>query len=83
MLKPNTDTAVAGGKGDEDARIVSGTEHQVRGDRALTHQAVGVETLIDLIVESRCTGLACVCGHGREQPCIDDQRDGSPRHGLS
>ena len=83
MHEPEANPAVTGGEGDEDARIVSGTQHQMRRDRALAHQTVGVETFIDLVVEPLRGGLERECRAGREQPRIDDQRGRSQRCGLS
>ena len=49
--EPETHAAVAGRKGDQDARVGSGAQQQMRRNVAFAHEAVEVETFLNFEVE--------------------------------
>ena len=48
--KPQSYATVAGGKGDQDARIGAGTQHQMGCDLAFAHEVVGIEAFVNFEV---------------------------------
>ena len=90
LAEPQADATVARGKCNQDARLVSRAQQQMRGDRPLAQEAVEVVPFVDAKRERRRFGAIGQPGgrdqsvqEGREFPEFREHAGGVCRHGRA